>query len=81
MNRRNRPRDADATPRCGRCGRKIVWGVDEGGTMIPLDPTPAVYEIKQRRNTKAYIERNRNAMVIHFATCSNRKVAPHGRTE
>lgn len=70
MATKKRPTDHDATPRCKRCGRKIVWGVDGQGKKIPLDPTPACYSIWRRDSTTAYIDRERSVMVSHFAVCS-----------
>lgn len=63
--------DPDDTPRCKGCGKKIFWGVTAEGKRIPLDPTPAVYLIFQRQNTKGFVERAENAMVTHFATCTS----------
>lgn len=67
-----RTKDPDATARCSRCGRKIVWGSDREGNKIPLDPAPAVYKIWARKNLEVYVDRDRNAMVSHFATCNGK---------
>ncbi len=63
--------DPDDTPRCKGCGKKIFWAVTLEGKKIPLDPTPAVYRVVQRQNTHGLVERDTNAMVTHFATCSS----------
>jgi hypothetical protein len=60
----------DAMSKCRGCGKKIVWGMDEGGKRIPLDPTPPVYaEIDRDADDNLIVKRDRNAMVSHFATC------------
>lgn len=69
----SRPKDRDATPRCKRCGRKIVWGSDGFGKRIPLDPTPAVYKMWGIKDGVTFVERERNAMVVHFATCTGKR--------
>lgn len=69
MAEKSRPTDPDATPKCRGCGKPIFWGVTDEGKRIPLDPTPAVYRVVQRQNTHGMVERDKNAMVTHFATC------------
>jgi len=61
---------------CTSCGRRIVWGVKEDGTRIPLDPRAPVYRILGTNGRGEALvelcplERNlRDAMVSHFATC------------
>lgn len=62
-----------AEGRCRGCNKRILWGRSDEGKVIPLDPTPPVYEIDSiERHGKAEIVvvRTRTAFVSHFATCS-----------
>ena len=58
------------TCRVKECGRVIVWGVDEKGTRIPLDPQALVYRIKNFTGDTANIERAADCCVAHFAVCA-----------
>jgi len=60
------------TSQCKGCGREIVWGEDEGGRKIPLDPRPAVYVVvrKTPTGTELLAKRTSQAMVSHFVTCT-----------
>lgn len=49
---------------CKGCGAKILWGADEDGKAIPLDPSAPVYE-----EDGSVIRRTRLAYVSHFKTC------------
>jgi hypothetical protein len=64
---------------CKGCGRDILWGVDEKGTRIPLDPRAPVYHVMAfdpETNTYA-VERAGGSVptnyVSHFATCPKAK--------
>lgn len=54
---------------CRGCGKKVVWGIDEKGHKIPLDPVPPVYDAAIGTNGTALVYRLKDAMVSHFATC------------
>lgn len=55
---------------CRGCGAEIVWGVTPNGKRIPLDPRPPVYYTGTLRGDGGVnCERDREAMVSHFATC------------
>lgn len=52
------------------CGKPIVWGLDPQGKAIPLDPSAPVYRVMRHDSGgRPLIERDRGAMVSHFATC------------
>lgn len=61
--------------KCKGCDAEIVWGIDEKGTRVPLDPRPPVYELlKFDPVVQAYaVERDGGERprhyVSHFATC------------
>ena len=65
-------------PKCkeATCGREIVWGIDENGKRVPLDPVPPVYELLRFDPVEqAYaVERDGGIRpkhyVSHFATCT-----------
>lgn len=55
---------------CRGCGAEIVWGVTSDGKRIPLDPRPPVYHTGTlREDGGVNCERDREALVSHFATC------------
>lgn len=55
---------------CDGCGRPIIWAETKDGTRIPLDPRPAVYlTVGWKDGTISKVERLREALVTHFATC------------
>ncbi len=61
-------------PKCKSCGKEIVWGVTEAGTKVPLDPSPAVYQIDSvdlAYQSDCKVRRTKSAMVSHFITCPN----------
>lgn len=63
--------------RAGRpgCGKDIVWGVDEKGTRIPLDPRAPVYHVlswdpvSKLYAVERAIGEKGTYQVSHFATC------------
>jgi hypothetical protein len=56
---------------CRGCGKEIIWGVTAEGKRIPLDPRPPVYRLVVGYATQEIVvERQKDAMVSHFATCS-----------
>jgi len=57
------------TALCSGCNKPIVWGKTADDKRIPLDPTPPVYRIVNEVNGTVNIERDKNVMVSHFATC------------
>ncbi len=75
---------------CRGCGKEIVWGKNEFGKKIPLDPRAPVYIIEgviipgdfvpvSSAKTDSY----QTAMVSHFATCpdANRFSASKKKSE
>jgi hypothetical protein len=62
-------------PKCkGKtCNQEIVWALLMGGGKVPLDPRPPVYSIVEKKKlngqVEIVVERDRNSMVSHFATC------------
>lgn len=67
-------------PQCKGCHKEIVWGRDEKGTAIPLDPRAPVYKLGPvGANGEAEITRDHGAMVSHFATCSHANEFGKGR--
>lgn len=60
---------AEILSACKGCGEKIVWGRDEKGSLIPLDPRPPTYALVIHDN-EVRLTRSR-AYVSHFATCPN----------
>lgn len=64
------------TAPCRLCGRPIVWGEDRDGKRYPLDPRPPAYRITgSKPDGSPRIERDRNAMVLHHATCAGLRKA------
>lgn len=60
--------------KCRGCGREVVWGVTPDGKRIPLDPRPPVYRTGALLpGGGVHCERDREALVSHFATCSKAK--------
>lgn len=67
-----------AEGKCIGCGKKIVWGVDEHGTRIPLDPAVPIYTLSgfhapnSGNRPAAEIARAKRDefMCSHFVTCS-----------
>ena len=58
------------TSPCRGCGKPIVWGETPDGKKIPLDPTPAVYLVREESQKTVVVYRTLNCyMVTHFATC------------
>lgn len=56
--------------KCRRCEKKIVWGLNEQGKPIPMDPVPACYMVTGTdAQGQRFISRQPNVMVTHFATC------------
>ena len=54
---------------CKGCGQRIVWGTDEQGALIALDPTPLTYVLTIHEGaSRAYRSR---AYVSHFAICAH----------
>lgn len=75
---------AMATPErspCKGCGNPIVWARNPQGGSIPLDPTPPVYNVRTYEDGSIRCERNPNAMVTHFATCSAVDLFSKGKKE
>jgi len=64
---------------CRGCGLSIVWATDPDGKKIPLDPRPPVYNVDGLGPGDPVCERNRAAMVSHFATCSAANEFSRGR--
>jgi hypothetical protein len=69
---------------CDYCGVRIVWGKDEHGVNIPLDPRAPVYQYANGTATIIPLDgegndRVRTVMVSHYSTCSKvtRKGQPH----
>jgi len=60
---------ADIISACRGCGKKIIWGRDDKGSLIPLDPRPPTYTLVIHEN-EPRVTRSR-AYVSHFATCPN----------
>ncbi len=59
------------TAKCRGCGKDIVWGVLANGIRVPLDPRPPVYRTGTLRGDGTVnIARDTEALVTHFATCS-----------
>lgn len=60
---------------CKGCGKRILWGIDEDGTTIPLDMTPPVYVPRggEFREGMVVVDRHTRAYVSHFATCPQRE--------
>lgn len=55
-----------------KCGRKIFFAETSEGKIIPLDPTPPVYEHYFDESLgKNVCKKLGNAAVSHFATCKN----------
>lgn len=57
------------TSLCRGCGKPIVWGTDENGKRIPLDPRAPVYLVVEGVNGYE-LKRVPQVLVTHFATCS-----------
>jgi hypothetical protein len=72
--------------KCKGCGRTIVWGVNEEGKRIPLDPSAPCYSVEDESipggsdaaerarvimKGEANVRLYRLAFVSHFATCPN----------
>ena len=67
--------------KCKGCGADIVWGVDEKGARIPLDPRPAIYyvteDVSGRVTASRRFQREASSLaqaaslyaVNHFSTC------------
>ncbi len=54
------------------CGKWIVWGLDPEGQRIPLDPAAPCYRVLeegQEGDLAVAVQRDRGALVNHFATC------------
>ena len=64
---------------CRGCGKPICWGVTADGKRIPLDPRPPVYRIVNDAGGNEVVERDKNAMVSHFATCPKANEFSGGR--
>lgn len=67
------------------CGKPIVWGQDEAGKRVPLDPRAPVYRLVQYDpQARLYaIERvTEGVHVSHFATCpkTDQFTGGNGRT-
>lgn len=67
---------------CKYCPKRIVWGIDEKGTRVPLDPVAPVYHVLQfdAASGSYAVERDGGIApdgtqkpvhyVSHFATCA-----------
>lgn len=57
---------------CKGCGKKIVWGIDENGKTIPLDPAPPIYMLACMTTRGQEVTRapRNEYMVSHFSTCA-----------
>ena len=72
--RTERHEDPPPTQPCKGCGRPMVKAVmlDETGKAVkfpPLDPKPPVYRIVSVTEGVTIVERDKRALVSHFATC------------
>ncbi len=57
------------TAPCKLCGKPIVWGKDDKGARIPLDPRAPVYAVRLMQGGAVDAMRDPESMVSHFATC------------
>lgn len=68
-----------AKAKCRGCNKMVIWGVDDKGNVVPLDPVAPVYTLSGFPAAKglaghkpaAEIARAKRDefMVSHFATC------------
>ena len=60
---------------CKGCMKPIVWGRDEKGKVVPLDPKPPVYCVVDTAEPDETgvqsVMRVKDCFVSHFATCPN----------
>lgn len=54
---------------CRGCGRPLIFAPTDDGKIVPLDPSPPVYELVTDLAGKQTAVRVKDTFVSHFATC------------
>jgi hypothetical protein len=68
-----------AEGRCRGCGKRVIWGTDDNGNRVPLDPSAPVYKVSglpanttdKLQSTKIARAEKTLFMATHFVTCAH----------
>lgn len=69
---------------CRGCGKLIIWGIQENGVKVPLDPSAPVYVLLEKQGpgrAQKIMRVPDEYMVSHFKTCPNANEFSRSRKE